>query len=68
MLDVMVERWQVTLCAALSLAGKAVALNNGLLVPPMGWSSWYGFQANINEGMIQEMADAMVSSGLRAAG
>ena len=30
----------------------------------MGWSSWNNFQININEKMIREQADAMVSSGL----
>jgi hypothetical protein len=34
----------------------------------MGWSSWYGFTQNINESMLREMADGMVSSGLHAAG
>lgn len=43
-------------------------LNNGLRVPPMGWSSWYGFTQNIDEGMLREMADGMISSGLHAAG
>jgi alpha-galactosidase len=36
--------------------------------PQMGWSSWNKFQGNINEAIIKEMADAMVSSGLRDAG
>eukprot|EP00041_Stephanoeca_diplocostata_P017026 m.338804 g.338804 ORF g.338804 m.338804 type:complete len:572 (-) comp20567_c0_seq8:94-1809(-) len=44
------------------------ALDNGLRVPPMGWSSWYGFTQNIDEGMIRDMADGMVSSGLHAVG
>lgn len=36
--------------------------------PPMGWSSWNAFQCNINEKIIREIADAMVSSGMKAAG
>ncbi len=36
--------------------------------PPMGWNSWNRFGPNINEQMIREMADAMVSSGMKAAG
>eukprot|EP00039_Didymoeca_costata_P029529 m.25051 g.25051 ORF g.25051 m.25051 type:complete len:553 (+) comp7669_c0_seq3:40-1698(+) len=44
------------------------ALDNGLIVPPMGWSSWYGFTQNINETMLREMADGMVSSGLNSVG
>jgi alpha-galactosidase len=36
--------------------------------PPMGWNSWNKFQANINEQLIKETADVMVSSGMRDAG
>ena len=36
--------------------------------PQMGWSSWNKFQGNINEDIIKEIADAMVSSGLRDVG
>ncbi len=38
------------------------------LTPPMGWSSWYPFVDTINEKKIIEMADAIVSTGLRDAG
>jgi Alpha galactosidase A len=42
---------------------------NGLaLTPPMGWSIWNTFKGNINEQLIHEAADAMVSSGMRDAG
>lgn len=42
---------------------------NGIgLTPQMGWNSWNHFQCNINEQMIRETADAMVSTGLAAAG
>ena len=45
------------------------ALNNGLsLTPPMGWNSWNLFAGNINETLIKGVADAMVSSGMQAAG
>ena len=36
--------------------------------PIMGWSSWNNFRVNINEQLLKEQADAMVSSGLYAAG
>ncbi len=36
--------------------------------PPMGWNSWNCFEAKINEQLIREIADAMVSSGMRDAG
>ena len=38
------------------------------LTPPMGWNSWNIFQSDINEQKIKEIADAMVSSGMRDAG
>ncbi|XP_050947283.1 alpha-galactosidase 2 isoform X2 [Cucumis melo] len=34
----------------------------------MGWNSWNHFQCNLNENLIKETADAMVSSGLAALG
>jgi len=44
-------------------------LNNGLaLKPPMGWNSWNRFGCNVSDTMIRQMADAMVSSGMAAAG
>lgn len=36
--------------------------------PIMGWSSWNAFRININEQLIREQADAMVSSGMADAG
>jgi hypothetical protein len=36
--------------------------------PPMGWASWNSFAANINYNVIKAQADAMVASGLKAAG
>jgi len=36
--------------------------------PIMGWSSWNHFRIHIDEKMIREQADAMVSSGMYAAG
>jgi len=36
--------------------------------PPMGWNSWNTFACDINEELIRQTADAMVSSGMRDAG
>lgn len=42
---------------------------NGLaLTPPMGWSSWNHFEDQIDAKTVREIADALVSSGLAAAG
>jgi alpha-galactosidase len=38
------------------------------LTPPMGWNSWNKFACEVNENLIRETADAMVSSGLKDAG
>lgn len=42
--------------------------DNMALTPPMGWNSWNCFQTKIDEKQIKEIADAMVSSGLKDAG
>jgi alpha-galactosidase len=36
--------------------------------PPMGWNSWNTFQGKISETLIKEMAEALISSGMQAAG
>jgi alpha-galactosidase len=36
--------------------------------PPMGWNSWNKFACNVSEELIRETADAMISSGMHAAG
>jgi len=38
------------------------------LTPPMGWNSWNKFACEINEQKIREVADALVSSGMKDAG
>lgn len=47
---------------------KNEAINNLVKTPPMGWNSWNVFHENINEKQIKEIADIMVSSGMRDAG
>jgi len=36
--------------------------------PPMGWNSWNTFQTNINEQLVKDIADVMVSSGMKDVG
>jgi len=38
------------------------------MTPPMGWNSWNKFACEVDEKLIKEIADAMVSSGMKAAG
>ena len=43
--------------------------HNGLaLTPPMGWNSWNHFADRVDDTIIREAADALVKSGLAAAG
>ncbi len=36
--------------------------------PPMGWNSWNKFADKVDDKTVREMADAMVSSGMKDAG
>ncbi|MET8324033.1 alpha-galactosidase [Micromonospora sp. NPDC005189] len=71
------RRWGSVLAAGLLLAGALVglraptaqALDNGVArTPPMGWNSWNSFGCNINEALIRQTADAIVSNGMRDLG
>jgi hypothetical protein len=44
----------------------ASALDNGFRLPPLGWSTWYGYTSNIDESLITGMADAMADKLLFA--
>jgi alpha-galactosidase len=59
----------VAVCA-FRLAPPAAASPNHALAPtpPMGWNSWNKFACDVSEKLIRETADAMVSSGMKAAG
>ncbi|WP_066367329.1 glycoside hydrolase family 27 protein [Herbidospora mongoliensis] len=58
-----------TLAVALVPAVQAHALNNGVgRTPPMGWNTWNTFGCNINETLIKQTTDAMVSNGMRDLG
>jgi alpha-galactosidase len=54
---------------AVLMAPSLSAQDKGLAsTPPMGWNSWNKFGCNVSEEMIRQMADAMVSSGMKDAG
>ena len=38
------------------------------LTPPMGWNSWNKFGCNVDEKLIRETADGLVSSGMKDSG
>ena len=52
-----------------SIAVFSQKFENIALTPPMGWNSWNTFKCDgVNEKVIKETADAMVSRGLKDAG
>src|SRR5947209_2857449 len=64
--------WHTIVCLTVVCALiviEARALDNGLArTPPMGWNSWNKFGCNVSEQLIKEVADALVSTGMRDAG
>ena len=56
------------LLAVCSFANAQTPDNGLAKTPPMGWNSWNKFACNVSEKLIKEMADAMVTSGMRDAG
>jgi alpha-galactosidase len=51
------------------LSTPRVLPHNGLArTPPMGWNSWNKFGLDLNDKLVREIADALVSTGLRDAG
>ena len=38
------------------------------LTPPMGWNSWNTFDSNISDSLIRQIADSMVSTGMKDIG
>ncbi|MFE6194182.1 glycoside hydrolase family 27 protein [Streptomyces sp. NPDC057838] len=51
-----------------STHSTAAAPGSPALTPPLGWNSWNSFGCGITEAQVRQAADAMVSSGMKAAG
>ena len=58
----------ITICFVCGASLFAQKFDNVALTPPMGWNSWNKFGPDINEELVKEIADAMVSSGMKDAG
>jgi alpha-galactosidase len=56
------------LTAALSAQNHAPVKEALAATPPMGWNSWNKFHMKIDDATVRAQADAMVSSGMKAAG
>lgn len=63
------KRVSFVIATLAALTTDVDALNNGLgLTPQMGWNTWNKFGCSINEYLIQQTADKIVSLGLKTAG
>ena len=65
--------YTVTVCAANAKGTDTATLTFRIgdalaLTPPMGWMSWNQFGPDINEDLLEQIANAMVESGMRDAG
>jgi alpha-galactosidase len=58
----------VALFLFLFLTGFAQKFEGLAPAPPMGWNSWNHFACNIDEKTIREVADIMVTNGMKEAG
>jgi alpha-galactosidase len=58
----------VFIFSVLSLYVQAQKFDGLALTPPMGWNTWNKFACNVDEKLIRESADALVTSGLKDAG
>ncbi|WP_308166656.1 glycoside hydrolase family 27 protein [Nocardia albiluteola] len=50
------------------LSASPVAIAGVAPTPPMGWNSWNGYGCGVDARTVEAAADAMVASGMRAAG
>lgn len=56
------------MAVTLFLSATAQKFDQLAKTPPMGWNSWNKYSCNVSESLIMQMADAMVSSGMKDAG
>ena len=58
----------IGLLGASFLQPVAFAQSKLVPTPPMGWNSWNHFGCNVSDAIVRAQADAMVSTGMKAAG
>jgi alpha-galactosidase len=58
----------ILLCLAFAFPVICAAQQTLAATPPMGWNSWNHFAERIDDQIVRTEADAMVSSGMKAAG
>jgi alpha-galactosidase len=58
----------IVLALLLTKVAPAAAADALALTPPMGWNSWNRFGCDVSEKLMREMADTLVSTGMKDAG
>lgn len=61
------KKWPFSFSLLLCFQLFAQKFENLAPTPPMGWNSWNTFQTNISEQLVKDIADVMVSSGMKDA-
>ena len=56
------------LCCLACVTAHGQKFDQLALTPQMGWNSWNKFQGRVSEVLIREIADAMATNGMKAAG
>jgi alpha-galactosidase len=56
------------LCCLAGLSAHGQKFDQLALTPQMGWNSWNKFQGRVSEALVREIADAMATNGMKAAG
>jgi len=64
--SLLITVFSVAILSQLPLSASAQSADNE--TPTMGWSSWNTYGVNINETLIKQQANAMVSKGLKTVG
>jgi len=58
----------ITAIVIIALQVQAQKFKDLAMTPPMGWNSWNTFQTKINEKLVMETADSIISCGMKDAG
>jgi len=64
----MLKNYLIIIVVFSTFAIKAQKFENLAKTPPMGWNSWNTFACDIDEKLIRETADLLVSTGMKEAG
>ena len=66
--DMKINKIAAFTCLLLAVQVNAKKFDGLAETPPMGWKSWNTFACAINEDLIKDMANVMVSSGMKDVG